>query len=298
MTVHSCTLLEPEPLAAGFTYPSVKRPPGGDLAKFTRVDRRIFLARLGKGVLAMAVLGACSDDVFASPTAGATTRPGSTAGTTATTTLAASTSAAATSTSGASTAGQFVRVDLGFVSAYVVVRGSEAAVIDTGVAGSDGAIAAALGAADLGWDAVGHVILTHHHPDHVGSLSAVMAAATEAVGYIGQGDIDNVNSPRELTAVVEGAEVFGMEVIETPGHTAGHISLLDPATSVFIAGDALNGGNGGVEGPNPQFSEDHQQALATVAKIAGFTFETLYFGHGDPVLENASEQVGGLAASL
>jgi glyoxylase-like metal-dependent hydrolase (beta-lactamase superfamily II) len=187
---------------------------------------------------------------------------------------------------------------LGFVSAYAVVRGSEAAIVDTGVSGSAAAIETALGEVGLGWEAVGHVVLTHHHPDHVGSLSAVMDAAGQAVGYIGRGDIDNVDSPRELSAVVEGDEVFGMEVVETPGHTAGHISLLDPAASVFIAGDALNGGNSGVEGPNPRFSEDHDQALATVGKIAGYTFETLYFGHGEPVTTGASEMVAALAEGL
>ena len=268
------------------------------MAEFIRVDRRVFLARLGKGVLSMAVLGACSDDVFASTTASATTRPGSTAGTTAATTPEASTSAPATSTSGASAAGQFVRVELGFVSAYVVVRGTEAAVIDTGVAGSEESIEAALGAADLGWDAVGHVILTHHHPDHVGSLSAIMEAAAQATGYVGVRDFDNVSGPRELTAVMEGDEVFGLQVIETPGHTAGHISLLDPGASVLIAGDALNGGAGEVEGPNSQFSEDHEQALATVGKMAGFDYEILYFGHGDPVMSGASSQVEELAGSL
>jgi hypothetical protein len=35
-------------------------------------------------------------------------------------------------------------VNLGFVSAYLLVRGGEAAVVDTGVTGSDGAISTAL----------------------------------------------------------------------------------------------------------------------------------------------------------
>ena len=91
--------------------------------------------------------------------------------------------------------------------------------------------------------------------------------------------------------------MFGLSVIGTPGHTAGHISLLDPVASVLIAGDALNGNNGAVAGPNPQFSEDHNEALATVEKMAGFEYETIYFGHGEPVLEGASALVAGLAES-
>lgn len=263
------------------------------MAEFIRIDRRIFLARLGKGALALAVLGACADDNPAATTGATATSPATSAGNATTMPI----EVGATSPPPMAPL-EFIRVPLGFVSAYLVVRGSEAAIVDTGVAGSESAIETALGEIGLGWEAVGHVALTHHHPDHVGSLSAVMEAANQAVGYIGQGDFDNVSSPRELRAVVEGAEFFGMEVIETPGHTAGHISLLDPVTSVFIAGDALNGGNGSVEGPNPQFSENHEQALATVAKIAGYTFDMLYFGHGDPVGGGASGLVGELAESL
>ena len=61
------------------------------------------------------------------------------------------------------------RVDLGFVSAYVLVRGNEAAVVDTGVGGSADQIGAVLDDAGPGWAGVRHVVLTHKHPDHAGS---------------------------------------------------------------------------------------------------------------------------------
>jgi glyoxylase-like metal-dependent hydrolase (beta-lactamase superfamily II) len=185
-------------------------------------------------------------------------------------------------------------VNLGFVSAYIVARGSEAAVVDTGVSGSEAAIETALGSADLSWAEVAHLILTHHHPDHVGSMAAVLNAATAATGYIGEADLDNVTSPRELVAVSDGDEIFGLQVISSPGHTAGHISLFDPAAAVLIAGDALNGDGGGVAGPNPQFSEDHALAVSTVRKLANYPYETIYFGHGEPVMSNGASLVGQL----
>jgi glyoxylase-like metal-dependent hydrolase (beta-lactamase superfamily II) len=264
------------------------------MTEFVRISRRLFLARLGKGTMALAVLGACGSNAGGSSTtsAASTTSPASTAVST-TTTGTTTTATTAPSTDIA----KYLRVDLGFVSAYVVIRGSEAAVVDTGVSGSEGSIEAALGTVDLGWDAVSHLILTHHHPDHVGSMPAVLSAAAAATGYIGQGDLDNVSGPRELLGLKDGDDVFGLTVIGTPGHTAGHISLLDPVASVLIAGDALNGNNGVVAGPNPQFSEDHNEALATVGKMAGYEYETIYFGHGEPVLEGASALVAGLAES-
>ncbi|HKX76527.1 MAG TPA: MBL fold metallo-hydrolase [Acidimicrobiia bacterium] len=258
------------------------------MAQFIAISRRLFLARLGKGTMALVVLGACGDQ-------GTTTTIGQGSATTlapTTTASPATTSASAsTSTTGSTATPLFHRVNLGFVSAYLVVRGSEAAVVDTGVAGSEGDIEAGLGELGLSWDAVGHVVLTHHHPDHVGSVSPVMEAAAASTGYIGEADLDNVSSPRELVPLVDGEEVFGLTVIHTPGHTEGHISLLDPAAGVLVAGDAINGADGGVTGPNPQFSSDHDQALASMAKLATFQFETIYFGHGEPVLTGGADKL-------
>ena len=64
-----------------------------------------------------------------------------------------------------------------------------------------------------------------------------------------------------------------------------------------MQGDALNGADGAVAGPDPQFSENHDQALATVEKMARYEFETIYFGHGESVFEGASALVAGLAES-
>jgi len=263
------------------------------MTELVRINRRLFLTRMGKGTMALAVLGACGSSARESSTTftASTTGPASTV---ASTTAPAETTTTASSTAPSAGLAEYLRVDLGFVSAYVVIRGSEAAVVDTGVSGSESSIEAALATVDLAWDAVSHLVLTHHHPDHVGSMPAVLNAAASATGYIGEGDLDNVSGPRELLGLKDGDEVFGLTVIGTPGHTAGHISLLDPVSSVLIAGDALNGNNGAVAGPNPQFSEDHREALATVGKMAGYEYEALYFGHGEPVLEGASALVAGL----
>ena len=143
-----------------------------------RVSRRIFLADAGKAIIAAGLIGAtCSDRGDAPPSLTAEVRGDS----------------------------RWDPVDLGSVYAFVVVRAGEAAIIDTGVAGSADDIEAALTAPGLvGWDDVGHVILTHSHPDHAGSLAEVLERAPEAVGYIGAGDKDSVASPRPLTTVGDG----------------------------------------------------------------------------------------------
>ncbi len=189
-------------------------------------------------------------------------------------------------------------MSFGFVSAYLLVKDGVAVLVDTGVSGGAGEIERSLSELGLGWGSVGHVILTHLHPDHVGGLGDVMSNASEAIGYAGAKDITGITSPRPLTAVGDGDVVFGLDIIETPGHTPGHVSVLDPIGSVLIAGDAINGEGGGVVGPNPQFSQDMGIANASVVKVAGLTFNTAVFGHGEPVAEGASSLVVDLAAGL
>ncbi|HJU51342.1 MAG TPA: MBL fold metallo-hydrolase [Acidimicrobiia bacterium] len=265
------------------------------MADFLRVNRRLFLAQVGKGTMALVVFGACGDG---GGSAGTSSTSSSTPATTGGNTTSAAATGPATSTSAAAAGAQFQRVNLGFVSAYIVVRGSEAAIVDTGVSGSEGDIEAALREVGLGWDQVGHVILTHRHPDHQGSAPAVLEAASSATGYAGEGDVDSITAPRQLTAVVDGDHVFGLDVVGTPGHTAGHICLLDPVASVLVAGDALVGAEGGVVAPDPQFSSDHDEALRSVEKLAGLAYEQILFGHGDPVTTGGSGLVADLAAGL
>ena len=187
------------------------------------------------------------------------------------------------------------RANLGFVSAYILYRDGQAALVDTGVEGSEAAIGEALGAAGLGWDSVAHVIVTHKHPDHQGSLEAVLGLATSVPWYAGAGDIPLIFAPVPGTPVGDGDRVFDLEIIETPGHTPGHISVLDPLAGILVAGDAINGADGGVIGPNPDFTEDMGLANLSVTKLAGFDYETILFGHGEPVTSGGAEAVRALA---
>lgn len=244
-----------------------------------RIGRRILLRDLGLVTVGAALGGvtaACSGGNSGGPTDG-TVGP----------------DAAATVGTGG-----WHRVDLGFVSAFAVVRAGEAAVVDTGTEGSAGDIAAVLEAAGAAWSEVGHVVLTHRHPDHVGSLPAVLERAPDAAAYAGAGDIPHISAPRELTAVGDGDTVLDLEIVETPGHTPGHISVLDPSgDGVLVAGDALTSADGRVTGPDPEFTDDMARAGASVSKLARLDFDTVLVGHGPPVEGGARDQVARLADS-
>lgn len=282
------------------------------------INRRTFIADLGKGAFAIAVLGsalqACSSDntqaatTTGFPSISTTPAPSSGSGspTAPDTTPAATSTTAATAASTSTTVPPidasdpvvWERVNLGFVSAYILARAGEAMIVDTGVSGSEGAIEASLQDVGLEWGDVAHVVLTHLHPDHQGSFQAVLNLASDAAGYAGAADIPGIASPRELKSVGDGDTVFGLEIINTPGHTPGHICVLDPGGRLLVAGDALNGSNGGVVGANQQFSSDMVSADESVRKLAALAIDTIVFGHGEPIETGAGDLLAALAASL
>jgi len=191
-----------------------------------------------------------------------------------------------------------LQVNLGIVNAYVLIRGKEAAVVDTGTPNNGSKIADVVRTAGLSWDAVHHVILTHYHPDHIGSVGEVLAAAGKATAYAGAADINQIKSPRPLTAVNDNDEVFGLRVIATPGHTPGHICVFDPAGSLLILGDAMNNIGNKLAGPNPQYTADMAQGNQSVKKLAKLKFQRAVFGHGESIDNGASQAITKLAGSL
>jgi glyoxylase-like metal-dependent hydrolase (beta-lactamase superfamily II) len=195
---------------------------------------------------------------------------------------------------------EWAQVSLGNVSAYVLVRGNQAAVVDTGNPGSTDQIASTLQALGVGWSDVQHVILTHSHNDHVGSVGDAVGRAPGAKLYAGAADIAAISAPLAIEAVGEGDDVFGLEVIETPGHTPGSISVIDHDAGLLIAGDALNGNAAGTDilGASPRFSSDMAAANESIRKLAGLSFDTAAFGHGNPFTGAADRAVASLADTL
>ena len=182
------------------------------------------------------------------------------------------------------------------VAAYVVVRGREIAVVDTLVEGNGDRIGAMIQQVGLDWRAVRHVILTHWHMDHAGSAAEVAGLAPQATIWAGEADISQIPLSHPIAAAQEGDEVFGLRIVATPGHTAGHISVLDPTTSTLLTGDSVFNVGELALSP-PAFTADMAAALASVQKLGGLTFERALFGHGTPIESGASAAFARLAAA-
>jgi len=90
-----------------------------------------------------------------------------------------------------------------------------------------------------GWDLT-HILVTHHHADHTQGIPAVKARYGATV--VGP-KAEAAGIPGLDVAVVDGDPVavgslIG-RVLETPGHTAGHVSYLFEGEKLLFAGDTL-----------------------------------------------------------
>ncbi|MDX1534825.1 MAG: hypothetical protein R3291_04325, partial [Thermoplasmata archaeon] len=87
-------------------------------------------------------------------------------------------------------------------------------------------------------------------------------------------------------------------VLHTPGHTPGNIALLDESRGLLIAGDSMRT-EGGKVGPmmdrNNINPAEHRDSMK---KIAGFAFEALIVGHGEPMTSGARDRLREAVAKL
>lgn len=137
--------------------------------------------------------------------------------------------------------------------------------------------AAILADLDLsGWGRLDLILNTHWHPDHAGGNAAVKAATgativapAEEAGRIGQVDLTVLEGDR----VDLGATTF--QVIDTRGHTAGHVSYWSQGDHVAFVGDTLF-----AMGCGRLFEGTPQMMWASLGKLAALPAETrVYCAH-------------------
>ena len=151
--------------------------------------------------------------------------------------------------------------------AYLVhdAASGETALIDAPEAGP---IAAALSA--RGWT-LSHVLLTHHHWDHIDGLTALLADHPAKV--IGAA-ADAHRLPPLNTAVSEGDTIMiGREtarVIDVSGHTLGHIAFHFPDSKLAFTADSLM-----ALGCGRLFEGTPAQMFDSLSKLAALPADTL-----------------------
>lgn len=135
------------------------------------------------------------------------------------------------------------------------------------------AVRRALG--EKGWKLT-HILVTHHHADHTAGIEPLKTETRCTV----IGPKAEANRIKGLDKTVAEGDVFAfggteVRVLDTPGHTAGHITYWLPSESVAFAGDTLFAIGCGrvIEGD----AETMWRSLQKLAKLPAAT--TVYCGH-------------------
>jgi hydroxyacylglutathione hydrolase len=128
-----------------------------------------------------------------------------------------------------------------------------------------------------------HVLLTHHHHDHVAELSRVLERHPRAEVLIHPLERDRVEGATGELAARERMIVGELEIepLHTPGHTAGMVSLLVNGSDVFTGDTLFRNSVGGVRAPGSTSYQDLKDSImGTLMELDPHT--AVRPGHTDP----------------
>jgi glyoxylase-like metal-dependent hydrolase (beta-lactamase superfamily II) len=156
--------------------------------------------------------------------------------------------------------------------------------------------------------------LTHAHPDHQGSSHAICTALGLPL-WCGERDVAAMENRGEIQArmprhwftrtvgpiftgpphpvarhLKEGDQVGTFRVLETPGHTDGHVSYWREPDGILVVGDVLANFHfatrrPGLREPPPFFSRDPAQNRRSARRFLSLGPRLICFGHGPPMRE-------------
>jgi len=128
-----------------------------------------------------------------------------------------------------------------------------------------------------------HVLLTHHHHDHVAELEAVLdqyPGTPVLIHPLERELVPGATGTMEPGQAIE-TGALRIEPLHTPGHTAGMLSLLFDGTDVFTGDTLFKGSVGGVRAPGSTTYADLKSSIMdTLLKLPPQT--RIHPGHTDP----------------
>lgn len=208
----------------------------------------------------------------------------------------------------------------GIINPVILKDNNEMILVDCGYIGFMPIIEDAMRTENLDCSQLTKIIITHHDHDHMGALAdfkqkypniKIVASEIEAP-YIagekkslrleqaealqntldeeqksfGKAFCDILKSVKQVKVdiLVHDGEIMnwcgGCEIVGTPGHTPGHISLYIKNKKTLITGDAAALENNQLVIANPQFTLDMESTSKSISKILKYDADTYICYHG------------------
>ena len=219
-----------------------------------------------------------------------------------------------------------------FTCSYLVDTGDGLVAIDAGMKSTGSEMLSAI--AEIGRTPrdVRAILLTHWHNDHAAGAAVLAKMSGAEVHYSSVesphlgGDLASTGIRGRLSALVpetgplvllkgllgnapeqpveatrfvrDGDVVRGFEVLDTPGHTRGHLSYYYRPRRTLFAGDALAVINGQLRFMSRPVTEDRDAARASMQRCLSLPIDFICPGHREPMTRNTQSECARMKAHL
>jgi hydroxyacylglutathione hydrolase len=129
------------------------------------------------------------------------------------------------------------------------------------------------------------ILITHHHPDHIGGLALLKEAYPGVPVYGPRAEAEKIKGLTRLLDDGDRVELAALaasfEVLAVPGHTLGHIAYHEPAQRLLFCGDTLF-----AAGCGRLFEGSPQQMHASLSRLAALPGDTAVYCAHEYTLSN------------
>jgi glyoxylase-like metal-dependent hydrolase (beta-lactamase superfamily II) len=203
---------------------------------------------------------------------------------------------------------------------YLLIDPDGLTLIDAGLPGSHRKILRYMASLGYAPRDLKRILITHSDYDHVGGLAPLKAATGARVfaspveaQAMAEGHASRPVKPRRVITrllfglmgglfkparirvdeLLSDGQILpvlgGLRVVETLGHTPGHISLFAPSAGILFCGDSIVSGEDGLRGSSGANNWDQAKSDESVRKQAALGARILCSGHGPVVMDAAGK---------